>query len=54
MFILSNNFMDITFKPIVVARARIDAYMIYMAISNQGIVFDTGDAGKAYIQCCYQ
>lgn len=54
MFILSNNFMDMTFKPIVVARARVDTYMIYMVVSHQGVVFDTGDAGEIWILYCYE
>lgn len=46
MFILSNNFVDINFQPIVVARSRVDSYMLYMVISKHGILFDTADAGN--------
>lgn len=46
MFILSRQVLNIEFEPIVIARSRVDSYMMYMAVTKRGILFDTGDAGK--------
>ena len=45
MFILSDDFDNIEFKPIVVARSRIDTYMMYMVVDSKGVLFDSADAG---------
>lgn len=46
MFILSKQVLDIEFEPIVIARSRVDSYMMYMVVTKRGIIFDSADAGN--------
>ena len=48
MFILSKEVLDIEFEPIVIARSRVDSYMMYMVVTKRGILFDSADAGTNY------
>ena len=48
MFILSKQVLDIEFEPIVIARSRVDSYMMYMVVTKRGILFDSADAGTNY------
>ena len=50
MFILSSQFQRFPFEPMVIARSRIDTYMMYYALQNKGMLFDTGDAAISFHQ----
>ena len=50
MFILSKQVLDIEFEPIVIARSRVDSYMMYMVLTSRGVLFDSADAAPTVHQ----
>lgn len=50
LFILSSQFRRFPFEPMVIARSRIDTYMMYYALRNKGMLIDSGDAANSFHQ----
>ena len=50
LFILSSQFRRFPFEPMVIARSRIDTYMMYYALRNKGMLIDSGVAAISFHQ----
>ena len=50
LFILSPQFQRYPFDPMVIARSRIDTYMMYYALKNNGLLIDIGEASSSLHQ----
>ena len=46
LFVLSREFIHYKFGPYVIARSRIDTYMLYFCMKNKCAVVDSGNAGR--------